>query len=196
MCQFSHIMIYTGHMQAVTKRFFRSFFALRHPALSTTSTQLATYSNATFPRSEESCPSVRAPNFNKVAFKGMESHFPCLQELHDRSANPVKGLKGVYGEHVMGYQVFKQDKPFHFKHGGVIPELELAYEHWGKLNEARDNCILLHTGLSASSHAKSHRVSKLFYNFETISCLCCLLPGKPKFRMVGEVHWSRSSLGH
>ena len=41
---------------------------------------------------------------------------------------------------------------------GVIPELEVAYETWGKLNEAKDNVILLCTGLSASSHAKSHVV--------------------------------------
>ncbi len=32
----------------------------------------------------------------------------------------------------------------------------MAYETWGKLNRKKDNVILLHTGLSASSHAKSH----------------------------------------
>ena len=195
-CSFNMCFLHTGPMQAVTKRFFRGFLTLRHPVLPTTLTQLANYGNATLPRSEESCPSVRAPDFNKAAFKGMESHFPCLQELHERSETPIRGLKGVYGEHVMGYKVFKQEKPFHFKHGGVIPELELAYEHWGELNEAKDNCILLHTGLSASSHAKSHHVSKLLYSFETVSCLCRLLPGEPKLRMVGEIHWSRGSFGH
>lgn len=139
-----------------TARFVRGVLALRHSVLPVT--QLAVYSNAASPRSEGGSPSIRAPDFEKASFKGMESHFPCLQELHERSV-PVKGLKGVYGEQVMGYKVFKQDKPFRFKYGGVLPELELAYEHWGQLNEARDNCILLHTGLSASSHAKSHHVS-------------------------------------
>ncbi|XP_020612275.1 serine O-acetyltransferase-like [Orbicella faveolata] len=35
-------------------------------------------------------------------------------------------------------------------------KLEVAYETWGELNEAKDNVVLLCTGLSASSHAKSH----------------------------------------
>jgi homoserine O-acetyltransferase len=37
-----------------------------------------------------------------------------------------------------------------------LPGFNIAYESWGKLNDAKDNCILLHTGLSGSSHAKSH----------------------------------------
>jgi hypothetical protein len=41
---------------------------------------------------------------------------------------------------------------------GVLAEVTLAYETWGKLNEAKDNAVLLQTGLSASSHAKSHAV--------------------------------------
>ncbi|KAI0042246.1 homoserine acetyltransferase [Auriscalpium vulgare] len=34
-----------------------------------------------------------------------------------------------------------------------LPSITSAYETWGTLNAARDNAILLHTGLSASSHA-------------------------------------------
>jgi homoserine O-acetyltransferase len=34
--------------------------------------------------------------------------------------------------------------------------MQLAYETWGTLNEDKSNAILIHTGLSASSHAKSH----------------------------------------
>ena len=103
--------------------------------------------------------SMKSPDFTKTAFKGMKSHFPCLQELQKRSSVPIKELKGVYGERIQGYEVFEQDKPFYFKHGGVLPKIQIAYEHWGELNEAKNNCILLHTGLSASSHAKSHDVS-------------------------------------
>ena len=36
-----------------------------------------------------------------------------------------------------------------------MPEFNVAYESWGKLNEDKSNAILLHTGLSASSHAHS-----------------------------------------
>jgi len=39
--------------------------------------------------------------------------------------------------------------------GGVLPEFDIAYETWGEINEDRSNVILLHTGLSASSHAHS-----------------------------------------
>lgn len=39
--------------------------------------------------------------------------------------------------------------------GGVLPEFNIAYENWGQLNENKNNVILLHTGLSASSHAHS-----------------------------------------
>ena len=45
------------------------------------------------------------------------------------------------------------------KMGGTVEEMELVYETWGELNEEKDNAILLHTGLSASSHAKSHEVN-------------------------------------
>lgn len=41
-------------------------------------------------------------------------------------------------------------------YGGVLPELDIAYETWGELNEKKDNAILIQTGLSGSSHAKSH----------------------------------------
>lgn len=39
--------------------------------------------------------------------------------------------------------------------GGVLPEFDIAYEKWGQLDEDKSNAILLHTGLSASSHAHS-----------------------------------------
>ena len=68
-------------------------------------------------------------------------------------------LKGTYGEDLAGYTVFELECPYKFKHGGVIPRLEIAYETWGKLNSVGSNAILLHTGLSATSHACSHQVS-------------------------------------
>ena len=74
-------------------------------------------------------------------------------------AGPVE-LLGAYGEGLYGYKSFVCRTPFEFKYGGVIPEVELAYETWGQLNESRSNAILLHTGLSASSHASSHPVSE------------------------------------
>jgi homoserine O-acetyltransferase len=57
---------------------------------------------------------------------------------------------------IPGTQKFRHERPFRFDSGGELPGFVLAYETWGTLNEARDNAVLLHTGLSASSHARSH----------------------------------------
>lgn len=55
-----------------------------------------------------------------------------------------------------GYQLFHHPRRFELSYGQSLPEFDIAYETWGQLSKARDNAILLHTGLSASSHAKSH----------------------------------------
>ncbi|NIR59797.1 MAG: homoserine O-acetyltransferase [Gammaproteobacteria bacterium] len=47
------------------------------------------------------------------------------------------------------------DGPFTMCRGGVLPGVRLAYESWGRLNAARDNAVLLFTGLSPSAHAAS-----------------------------------------
>jgi homoserine O-acetyltransferase len=43
--------------------------------------------------------------------------------------------------------------PFTLLHGGILREARIAYESWGQLNAARDNAVLLFTGLSPSAHA-------------------------------------------
>jgi homoserine O-acetyltransferase len=45
--------------------------------------------------------------------------------------------------------------PFKMHRGGFIESPTLAYETWGELNEAKDNAILIFTGLSPSAHAAS-----------------------------------------
>jgi homoserine acetyltransferase len=58
---------------------------------------------------------------------------------------------------VTGYQVFHHQEPFSFQYNeGVLPEIQVAYETYGQLNAERSNAILIFTGLSASSHARSH----------------------------------------
>ena len=42
--------------------------------------------------------------------------------------------------------------------GGKLRGAQIAYECWGELNEARNNAILLFTGLSTSAHARSSSV--------------------------------------
>ena len=65
----------------------------------------------------------------------------------------------MYDKVNSGYKIFHDKNKFKFFKGGEIPELVLAYETWGQLNDKKDNVILLFTGLSPSSHAKSHQVS-------------------------------------
>ncbi|KAJ3122997.1 hypothetical protein HK098_002293 [Nowakowskiella sp. JEL0407] len=67
-----------------------------------------------------------------------------------------EGPEPAYSKIVSGFETFHYPHNFNLVHGGVLPEFNIAYETWGELNAAKDNVILLHTGLSASSHAKSH----------------------------------------
>jgi homoserine O-acetyltransferase/O-succinyltransferase len=45
--------------------------------------------------------------------------------------------------------------PFAMRHGAVLPEVDIAYETWGTLTAARDNALLIVTGMSPSAHARS-----------------------------------------
>ena len=47
------------------------------------------------------------------------------------------------------------DRPLRLHRGGTIERATIAYESWGRLNEARDNTVLIFTGLSPSAHAAS-----------------------------------------
>lgn len=48
--------------------------------------------------------------------------------------------------------------PFHMYRGGTLHGARIAYESWGQLNAARDNAIILFTGLSPSAHAAATAV--------------------------------------
>ena len=50
---------------------------------------------------------------------------------------------------------FTIDGKFKMHRGGVLESPTLAYETWGKLSDARDNAVLIFSGLSPSAHAAS-----------------------------------------
>ena len=77
----------------------------------------------------------------------------------------MTGPEPEYDKIISGYKVFHHQHPFEMKYNKArLPELQVAYETWGKLNETKSNAVMIQAGLSASSHAKSHRVwSLLFY---------------------------------
>ena len=46
--------------------------------------------------------------------------------------------------------------PFRMKRGGALHGARMAFETWGTLNAARDNAVLILTGLSPSAHAAAN----------------------------------------
>jgi homoserine O-acetyltransferase len=72
----------------------------------------------------------------------------------------LEGPEPAYQKILSGYKTYKhQTEPFQLKYNNnSLNEFQLAYETWGKLNEKKNNAVLIFTGLSASSHAKSHEV--------------------------------------
>ena len=57
------------------------------------------------------------------------------------------------------YKTYHHPSLFALTYGSHLPSFDIAYETWGTLSPAKDNAILLHTGLSASSHAASTKLN-------------------------------------
>ncbi len=55
-----------------------------------------------------------------------------------------------------GTAFFDLPSPFAMKRGGELRNARVAYETWGTLNAARDNAILIVTGLSPDAHAAAN----------------------------------------
>ncbi|KAI9850113.1 MAG: hypothetical protein M1838_006087 [Thelocarpon superellum] len=84
--------------------------------------------------------------------------FPCLDAVESKTealqARTVSS--GPEPSYTTGKHLDYHCKdPLLLDWGGVLPQFTIAYETWGQLNTDRSNTILLHTGLSASSHAHS-----------------------------------------
>ncbi|KAI5795829.1 homoserine O-acetyltransferase [Pyronema domesticum] len=84
--------------------------------------------------------------------------FPCLDALERRTEQLQTQFSsdGPEPSYTTGaHETFTSKEPILLDNGGVLQEFDIAYETWGTLNADRSNVILLHTGLSASSHAHS-----------------------------------------
>lgn len=83
--------------------------------------------------------------------------------MYNFSSKSIQGPEpsyDLYSLEKQTYNLFKNESPFKMHvNKGVLPQFQLAYETWGELNKEKDNAILLFTGLSATSHAKSNSVS-------------------------------------
>jgi homoserine O-acetyltransferase len=84
--------------------------------------------------------------------------FPCLDALESKSARlEARSLSsGPEPDYTSGAtEYYHCREPLLLDWGGVLKECGVAYETWGENNKDKSNVILLHTGLSASSHAHS-----------------------------------------
>lgn len=84
--------------------------------------------------------------------------FPCLDAVETRTATleARSSTSGPEPSYTAGASLkFHCDEPILLDWGGTLRQFDLAYETWGELNQDKSNAILLHTGLSASSHAHS-----------------------------------------
>lgn len=70
------------------------------------------------------------------------------------------GPEPAYANIVSGYKTYHHPEAFQLDYGSSLTSFDLAYETWGQLNANKSNAILIHTGLSASSHAKSTAENK------------------------------------
>ncbi len=68
-------------------------------------------------------------------------------------AGPAVRLDGAWRDgDPVGNRQFVDIGPIELERGGVIPEVRIAYETWGTLNEAGDNVILVEHALTGDSH--------------------------------------------
>ena len=84
--------------------------------------------------------------------------FPCLDAQEDRTATlSARTLwSGPEPSYTTGRHLnFHSETPLLLDWGGILPGFDIAHETWGTINKGKTNAILLHTGLSASSHAHS-----------------------------------------
>ena len=141
--------------------------ALRSPVRTSTPLRAQQSASSTWqPRHFSSVPQRHAQAATAPAGEDAERNessnpamsFPCLDAQEQKTAtlqgrSHESGPEPSYttGKHL----VFHSEEPFLLDWGGILPEFEVAYETWGDLNADKSNAILIHTGLSASSHAHS-----------------------------------------
>ena len=84
--------------------------------------------------------------------------FPCVDAHAARELRLLaEGPEPPYARpNPASYQIYHHPTPLPLTYSSSpLPSFDVAYESWGTLSPKKDNVILLHTGLSASSHAAS-----------------------------------------
>ncbi|KAG9242631.1 Alpha/Beta hydrolase protein [Calycina marina] len=139
--------------------------ASRYGAARTISCRLSSISTATVQgtrRSFHSNGAKKATAAGLAEASNPAMAFPCLDALETISARlEARSLtSGPEPSYTSGATLnYHCDEPLILDWGGRLPGFDIAYESWGKLNADKSNVILLHTGLSASSHAHSTSIN-------------------------------------
>ncbi|KAF8206353.1 Alpha/Beta hydrolase protein [Mycena galopus ATCC 62051] len=103
------------------------------------------------------------PCLRGIRYSSSAPRFPCVEAHATRESRLASSFSSSSGPeppyarpNPTSYNVFNSQTPLPLAyHSSPLPSFDIAYETWGTLSSARDNVILLHTGLSASSHAAS-----------------------------------------
>ncbi|KAK3087516.1 hypothetical protein FSP39_006856 [Pinctada imbricata] len=123
-------------------------------------------------RRHESSWKTKGPNFDNLGQElttEMAEIFTGLLGMFNRSRKPtvshkwskMQGPEPEYHKVTHGFKQIHYPHPFAMKYNkSLLPELNVAYETWGTLNREKSNAVLIQAGLSASSHAKSHKDNK------------------------------------
>lgn len=107
-------------------------------------------------------PRVEFPNFNFPMFSRrlvrFRSSFPCVDAHSARQARILDVDSGPEPPYARpkpsDYLRYSHRSPLALTYSAKpLRSFDIAYETWGSLSNSKDNAILLHTGLSASSHA-------------------------------------------
>lgn len=116
-------------------------------------------------RAASTCPLPSPPD--RPSFPCVEAHAaresrilsnstPVFSSRNSPSTNPNSGPEPPYARpSPTSYKTYHHSEPLPLTYAPHLPEFDIAYETWGSLSPSKDNVILLHTGLSASSHAAS-----------------------------------------
>lgn len=113
-------------------------------------------------RHQATCATTATPSFPCVdahaarESKILASSFHRYSQIGIPASSSDSGPEPPYARpNPLSYNTYHHQYPLDLTYGSTLPSFDIAYETWGTLSPSHDNVILLHTGLSASSHAAS-----------------------------------------
>ncbi|CDZ97220.1 homoserine acetyltransferase [Phaffia rhodozyma] len=145
----SSVRVVPSQFRLLTTTSVKSFSVVR-PSEASVSSRPAQGFNPSFPCVDAH--EARAEKLSRnISQEPLRTSFPNRGPLED-----PKGEEPSYSApSPANYQTFHHPGPLPLTYSAPLPSFDVAYETWGTLSPKKDNVILLHTGLSASSHAAS-----------------------------------------